>query len=148
MREPIPTWYFVLVVVRRGDEFLLVHERKHGQSWYLPAGRVELGETFEEAAVRETFEEAGVRVVVDGLIRIDHTPHPLGGSRLRVVFHATPADDAPPKSLPDEHSLKAEWVTLERLHQYPLRSSEVEALFRHVAQGGTVHPHTLIRRED
>ena len=53
-RLPIPTWFFVLVVVRRGEQFLLVHERKHGQLWYLPAGRVEPGETFVEAAVRET----------------------------------------------------------------------------------------------
>ena len=41
-REAIPTWFFAIVVVRRGDRFLLVHERKHGQLWYLPAGRVEL----------------------------------------------------------------------------------------------------------
>jgi phosphatase NudJ len=40
-REPIPTWYFALVVVVSGDRFLRVHERKHGQLWYLPAGRVE-----------------------------------------------------------------------------------------------------------
>ena len=44
-RTPSATWFFALVVVRRGDRFLLVHERKHGQTWYLPAGRVEPGET-------------------------------------------------------------------------------------------------------
>lgn len=42
--SPIPTWYFALTVVRRENQFVLVHERKHGQLWYLPAGRVELGE--------------------------------------------------------------------------------------------------------
>ncbi len=31
-KKPIPTWFFVLVVVRRGNEFLLVQERKHGQT--------------------------------------------------------------------------------------------------------------------
>ena len=39
-RTPIPTWCFAIVVVRRGDQFLLVQERSHGQPWYLPAGRV------------------------------------------------------------------------------------------------------------
>ena len=53
-REPIPTWYFVLVAVRRDDRFLLVHERQHGQMWYLPAGRVEEGEELLQAAHRET----------------------------------------------------------------------------------------------
>jgi phosphatase NudJ len=56
-RTPIPTWYFVLVVVRSEDRYLMVQERKHGQLWYLPAGRVEPGETFVKAALRETLEE-------------------------------------------------------------------------------------------
>src|SRR5262249_19177094 len=59
-REPIPTWFFALVVVRKGNQFLVVHERKHGQLWYLPAGRAELGETLLEAARRETLEETGL----------------------------------------------------------------------------------------
>jgi hypothetical protein len=36
-RDPIPTWFFVLVVVRLDNRFLLVHEATHGQLWYLPA---------------------------------------------------------------------------------------------------------------
>jgi 8-oxo-dGTP pyrophosphatase MutT (NUDIX family) len=72
-RDPIPTWYFALVVVRQGNRFLLVHERKHGQGWYLPAGRVESGETLTQAAVRETLEETGVPVVLDGVLRVEHS---------------------------------------------------------------------------
>jgi phosphatase NudJ len=36
-RVAIPTWFFAVVVVRFGPRFLFVHERKHGQGWYLPA---------------------------------------------------------------------------------------------------------------
>src|SRR4051812_21976008 len=110
-REPIPTWCFALVVVRRGDQFLLVHERKHGQLWYLPAGRVEPGESFADAAVRETLEEAGIPVRITGVIRVDHSPSPVG-ARMRVIFLADPAADTPPKSVPDDESLGAAWVTL------------------------------------
>ena len=49
-RDPIPTGCCAVVVVRHGDRFLIVHERQHGQLWFLPAGRVESGETFHEAA--------------------------------------------------------------------------------------------------
>src|SRR5262249_43024505 len=110
-REPIPTWFFALVVVRQGDEFLVVRERKHGQLWYLPAGRAEPGETLAEAARRETLEETGVPVVLEGLLRLEHTPMD-GAARVRALFLARPADDTPPKAAPDEHSLEAAWVTL------------------------------------
>jgi hypothetical protein len=36
-REPIPTWFFALGVVRLGGRFLLVEEREHEGGWYLPA---------------------------------------------------------------------------------------------------------------
>ncbi|MFL5322558.1 MAG: NUDIX hydrolase, partial [Myxococcaceae bacterium] len=51
-RDPIPTWYFSLVVVRLGRRFLLVREAKHGQTWYLPGGRVDPGESLTDAARR------------------------------------------------------------------------------------------------
>src|SRR3978361_2225007 len=105
-REPIPTWFFSVVLVRFGRRYLLVHERKHGQLWYLPAGRVEPGETFAAAAVRETLEETGVPVRLPGLIRVEHLPGPVG-ARVRVVYVAEPTSDVPPKSVPDRESLGA-----------------------------------------
>ena len=145
-REPIPTWYFALVVVRRGDQFLIVHERNHGQLWYLPAGRVEPGETFVAAAYRETLEETGVPVRVVGILRVEHSPRPTN-ARLRVVLLAEPIDDTPPKSVPDEESLGAEWVSLAQLPNYPLRGEEVAALFAFVAAGGPVYPLSVLQAE-
>lgn len=43
----------------------MVQEAKHGQGWYLPAGRVEPREELAQAAMRETLEETGVPVVLD-----------------------------------------------------------------------------------
>lgn len=50
-------------------------------------------------------------------------------ARVRVVFLARPADATPPKSVPDEHSLEARWVTLDELASLPLRSPELPGLF-------------------
>jgi phosphatase NudJ len=144
-RDPIPTWCFAVAVVRRGDRFLLVHERKHGQLWYLPAGRVEPGESFAEAAVRETLEEAGVPVRVVGVIRVEHTPRGEK-ARLRVVFLAEPTDDTPAKREPDEESLGAAWVSLAELGDYPLRGGEVPELMAYVAGGGAVCGMDVLRR--
>ena len=145
-REAIPTWFFALVVVRRGDHFLVVREAKHDQLWYLPAGRAEAGETLEQAAHRETLEEAGIAIVLEGVLKVQHTPT-AAGARVRAIFLARPADDAPPKSAADEHSLEARWVTLEELGRLPLRGPEVERIFRWVADGAAVYPLDLIGRE-
>ena len=146
-KKPIPTWYFVLVVVRDGDRFLAVHEAKHGQLWYLPAGRVELGETFAEAAHRETMEESGVPIVLEGILQVQHTPTAVA-SRLRVIFLARPADATPPRDHANEHTLEARWVTLPELASLPLRGGEVVALFRWVADGAPVSPLDLLGSEE
>jgi phosphatase NudJ len=145
-REPIPTWFFSLVVVRDGDRFLVVHEAKHGQRWYLPAGRAEAGETLAGAALRETLEETGVPVVLEGLLKLQHTPA-VDCARVRALFLARPADDRAPKSEADEHSLEARWVTLDELARLPLRGPEVLAIFRWVAEGAPVYPLDLIGDE-
>lgn len=139
-RDPIPTWFFAMVIVRKGDRFLLVHERKHGQLWYIPGGRVEPGETIQEGALRETLEEGGIRIVLEGLLRVEHSPMPDGTARCRVFFLARPADDSPPKSIPDDESLEARWVHPKELSRYPLRGDEVTEIFHYVARGGAVFP--------
>jgi phosphatase NudJ len=147
MRTAIPTWMFAMVVVRLGRRFLVVREQKHGQGWYLPAGRVEAGETFVAAAERETMEEAGIPIVVEGLLRVVHRPAP-DSARLRVFVVARPKDDTPPKTTPDEHSLGARWVTLEEAAALPLRAPEVLDVFRYVANGGAIHPLSALAGED
>jgi 8-oxo-dGTP pyrophosphatase MutT (NUDIX family) len=146
-RDPIPTWFIALVVVRLGDRFLIVHERKHGQGWYLPAGRVEPGERIVDGAVRETLEETGVPVRIEGVLRVEHTPSPSGGARCRVLFVASPEDDRPPRTTPDEESLGAAYVTLTELDRYPLRGQEVREIFRYVAAGGPVYPLSVLTFE-
>ena len=147
MAIPIPTWYFVLVVVQLENRFLLIQERKHNQHWYLPAGRVEPGETFIKAAQRETLEESGIPVIIDGIVRIEHLPNIDGMTRMRVIFTAKPQDQTPPKNNPDEHSLKAAWVTLKEMESLSLRGDEVIDIFNYIVNGGLVYPPKLLTRE-
>jgi 8-oxo-dGTP pyrophosphatase MutT (NUDIX family) len=143
-REPLPTWYFTLVVVRLGHRYLLVQEAKHGNTWYLPAGRVEAGETLASAALRETLEEGGIPIVLEGVLRIERVRREGGGVRERVVFVARPADDTPPKHVADEESLGARWVTLAEAAALPLRGDDVLDWLGLVEAGAQVHPLTLL----
>jgi 8-oxo-dGTP pyrophosphatase MutT (NUDIX family) len=146
-RAPIKTWFFALTVVRKGDHFLVVQEADRDQLWYLPAGRIEPGESLADGARREVLEEAGIPVVLEGILRFQHTPHKNGTARLRIIFVARPADDTPPKSVPDRESLRAAWVTLDELDRLPLRGGEVCELCHAVASGAVVAPLTLLGRE-
>ena len=48
-----------VIFVNEKNEILL-HERADNHFWSYPAGSLELGETFEDAAKREAFEESGL----------------------------------------------------------------------------------------
>ena len=62
------------VVVRGSSGRLLLVQRCDSGTWELPGGRVDIGESVVEAAVRETAEEAGVRVAVTGLVGVFTDP--------------------------------------------------------------------------
>lgn len=145
-RKALATYFFALAVVRKGDRFLLVHERKHGRLWYLPAGRVEPGEELVDAVRRETLEEAGVPITVRRILRIEHAPL-ADYTRVRVFFLAEPSDDTPPKSTSDEESLEAGWFTLEELRRLPLRGTEAADICAWVADGATGAPLSLLTDE-
>lgn len=145
-RDPLDLHAFALVVVHVGERVLLVRETQHGGGWYLPAGRVERGESLTDAAVRETMEEAGVHVTLEGVVRVEYTP--VGhGVRVRAIFTARPSDDTPPKSVPDEHTEEARYFTLDELAELPLRGGEVEGIARFVLGGGVVHPLSVLGHE-
>ena len=131
-RLPILTHTFAIAVVENEGKFLLVKERKTGGTWYLPAGRVELGETIFEAVVRETKEEAGVDVIPSSILSIDHTPALAANqaSRMRVIFTCKASGALEPKSISDEHSLGAAWVTPEQAEKLELRHPEVVSIIR------------------
>lgn len=52
------------VIIKKDNKYLLVQEGKGiaYKLWNFPAGKVDLGESIEEAAVREAFEEVGYKV--------------------------------------------------------------------------------------
>ena len=143
----ISTRCYALVVVEDRGRFALVQEAdtKH---WYLPAGRVEPGESFMQGALRETREEAGLEIDLTGIIRVEHTPMPDGSARLRVIFAAKPcAPGAKLKDFADEHSVQARWVTFDEARKLTLRGNEVLGALRYVADRRPTAPLTLLTAE-
>ena len=55
-RKPYITHCFAVVVCRNLEGRWLAVKETHNRGWWLPAGAVESGETFAQAAYRETLE--------------------------------------------------------------------------------------------
>ncbi|AWZ09672.1 MULTISPECIES: NUDIX domain-containing protein [unclassified Streptomyces] len=55
------------VVVDEGGRILLQRRADNGM-WALPGGKMELGESVGDCAIRETFEETGVTVEIVGIV--------------------------------------------------------------------------------
>ena len=146
MRRPINTCIFALVVVRQGDRFLMVNEKKN-RGWYLPAGRVESGESLQYGAKREVLEETGIEVELDGILRMEFTPDLMDhDARLRVIFTAH-AVGGQLKTQPDSESVGAEWLTFEECARLRLRSSEVLKHVQQVLDGRAVMPLDFLTHE-
>jgi len=116
--------------------------------WYLPAGRVDFGETFTTGAVREAQEEAGIPVRLDGILRLEHTPG-LRNNRFRAIFAASPVDDTPPRSEADDEIIEAKWLTLDEVRRLPIkRSEEMVYILEWAAAGAKVFPLSLLHGID
>jgi mutator protein MutT len=128
-------------VVLDGDHVLLVrraHEPLKGQ-WSLPGGRVELGETLEQAIAREVREETGLEVevgpiidVIDRLNRHDsgHEPH-----HFVLIDFICRARGGRLSSASDADG--AEWVPLDRLEQYAVAQVTIGVIRKAASRGFT-----------
>jgi 8-oxo-dGTP pyrophosphatase MutT (NUDIX family) len=81
--------------------------------WELPAGRVDEGETLEEAAVRETVEEAGWR---PGTLRHLVTYFPINGvadQRFALFLGSDAVEVGPPTDVSEAE--RVEWLPVARV---------------------------------
>lgn len=101
------------------DGRLLVQRRRDTGQWALPMGRMELGETPSECAVRETQEETGILVRVTGILGIFSDPGHIVAyadgevrQEYEVTFLASPLSGEP---CVNEEASEVRWVSVEEL---------------------------------
>ena len=80
----------------RDGRVLLVHRARY-DDWSLPKGKLEPGETWEDAALREVWEETGVRGIIGSFVGSSH--YEVNGSPKEVRWWSmTTGDEAGPNN--------------------------------------------------
>lgn len=111
--KPLATTFIVCgVVLQKDDKYLLVQERqpKAYGKWNLPAGKVDEGETLEQAAVREAKEETGFG------IKLGRHLMTLHATTESPVLHAFVADITGGElDFPEHEIMDAQWFTYDEV---------------------------------
>lgn len=118
----------VAALIWEGERFLACQRPAHkarGLLWEFVGGKVEPGETKEQALIRECREELGVTVAVgDVYMEVDHVYPDL--TVHLTLFCATIAEGVPQKL--EHHDIR--WITVEEIDQYPFCPADEEILER------------------
>jgi|SRR5579884_1761445 len=94
-------------IVVRGERVLLVHRDRY-DDWSLPKGKLEQGESWEEAALREVREETGLRCELGAYLGTTTYAH--GGEPKEVRWWAMTAPGEPG---PSDEVDEVRWATLD-----------------------------------
>ncbi len=107
------------VVIEKDGKYVLVQESipKAYGTWNLPAGKVDEGETIEQAAVRECKEECGLNVSLIKHVLVLHE------AATAPVKHAFLTKIIGGELQKEEGLLDVGWFTLEEIKKLPLRNA-------------------------
>ena len=118
----------VAALIWEDNRFLACQRPAHkarGLLWEFVGGKVEPGETKEQALIRECQEELAVTVAVqDVFMEVDHVYPDLTGHL--TLFNASIAEGVPQKI---EHN-DLRWITLGEIDQYEFCPADEEILRR------------------
>ena len=118
----------VAALIWEDNRFLACQRPAHkarGLLWEFVGGKVEPGETREQALIRECQEELAVTVAVqDVFMEVDHVYPDL--TVHLTLFNASITEGIPQKI---EHN-DLRWITVEEIDQYPFCPADEEILRR------------------
>ena len=116
----------VAALIRQGEEFMICQRPAHkarGLLWEFVGGKVEPGETKEQALVRECREELAVTLSVgDIFMEVTHEYPDL--TVHLTLFNATIAEGEPQKLEPND----IQWITPSEISNYEFCPADEEIL--------------------
>lgn len=116
-------------------QVLLIRQFKNKQTWGIPKGHMNVGESLEQCAIREIFEETGVHVSLNERL-VDVLSTYRNEEKTVVSFIARPVDPTSCEvdgTNPESEVAEARWFDIDSLpaiqpYQVPLVASCVETI--------------------
>ncbi|MEP3226891.1 MAG: (deoxy)nucleoside triphosphate pyrophosphohydrolase [Parasphingorhabdus sp.] len=135
--ENKPTYLFVVAAaLRNQSEKILVQQRPSGKPmaglWEFPGGKVEAGESPEEALVRELEEELGVKVEPSKLRPAAFASEPLGEKHLLLLLYTCRDWTGEAQNL---ESADMKWLPLSALQHLEMPPADVPLVAQLIAAG-------------
>jgi 8-oxo-dGTP diphosphatase len=128
----------VAALVWDGDRFMICQRPAHkarGLLWEFVGGKVEPGETKEEALIRECHEELDVTVEVGSVFM--EVIHEYPDIKIKLTLFNAKIAEGEPKML--EHN-DIRWITTDEIPQYAFCPADTDILSRLIAENaGTEH---------
>lgn len=120
-------WIPVVAGFLKKDQKILVGQRPENHSlaglWEFPGGKIEIGETPEQALQRELNEELGIEAQI-GSLRLACT-HSYGDVGIIILFYEVNYWKGEPKA---KHHLMLEWIYPQELKTRPIPEANKKIL--------------------
>ncbi len=113
-------------IIRDGDRFMICRRPAHkarGLMWEFPGGKVEKGETKEQALIRECREELAVTLHVGDVFM--EVTHEYSDITVRLTLFNAKIKEGTPQML--EHS-DIRWITAKEIDEYTFCPADKEVL--------------------
>ncbi|MAF92706.1 MAG: 8-oxo-dGTP diphosphatase MutT [Bdellovibrionota bacterium] len=127
MKPKRPVWIPVAAGVLRKENKVLIGKRpEHGTLpglWEFPGGKIEVGESPEQALKRELEEELGIDAEVGDIL--ESSSHHYGDKGIIILFFWVDYWKGEPKSL---HHESLEWIELEELESRNIPDSNRDVI--------------------
>lgn len=118
MRPRRKLWIPVVTAIIHKDGKVLLGKRPKGSlqgQWEFPGGKIEIGESPEDALKRELDEELGIQAEI-GELKLA-TTHTYGERGVLILFFNVNFWKGEPKS---KHHVELKWVDIKEIHQHEI----------------------------
>ena len=120
-------------IIERDGKVLITRDIRDGDTWELPGGRLNAGESLEDGLRREIQEELGVSILVHTVVYAETFVHPRGNvPHVLLAYHVTLANPEEEFHPHDIEIAEIKWIDkndLQHLSIFPQYKRALEAFF-------------------